>query len=133
MAGSVRIGDGQILNTMTVVGPKTAVDVNIAAGGVTGEIQPLGLKTDIKAQSLTITDIASKIPSAALTGRNGLTVRVWGTNTVFFGDASVTTTEGYPKFQYEEISLDIQSNPTVALWAVCATGETSEVRILEVA
>lgn len=96
-------------------------------------ITPTGLQTDLSSQSVTVTDVATKIPTTALAGRNGISVRVWGTATVYFGDSAVTVGQGYPKMQYEEIVLDITDSPAVDLWGICASGQTCDVRIIQIA
>lgn len=98
----------------------------------TGSFSQTGLSLGMAVSAVTVTDVASKVPLTPLVGRNTMTVRVWGSNTVYFGDSTVTAASGYPKLQYEEISIDIKDASPVELWAVCASGLTSEVRVLEV-
>ena len=127
---NIQLSDGVNLNTMTTVAGKKGIDVNVI-DAVTAT--PTGLSTAIKASVMTVTDVASKVPATDLALRNGMSVRVWGAQTVYFGSSTVTAVAGYPKRQYEEISLDIQGNASVDLWAICASGQSSEIRILEVA
>ena len=96
-------------------------------------VTPTGLRTDLSSQSVTVTDVPTKIPTTALTGRNGISVRIWGGATVYFGDSSVTVAQVYPKLQYEEIVLDITDAPAVDLWGICASGQTCDVRIMQIA
>lgn len=126
---SIRIGDGVNLITSTTVGSKQGLDVNIAAGKVSIE----GLSTNIKTTVITVTDTPTAVPLTALANRNAISIRVWGEKIVYFGDSSVDSTTGYPKFQYEEIVMDIKDSPAITLYAVCSTGESSEIRILELA
>lgn len=130
---SIRLGDGTSLVTSTTIGPKQGLDVNVAGGVVTGDFTSSGLKTSIKASKMTITDVAQALPLSPLTDRNTISVRVMGDKTVYFGSSAVTSALGYPKFQFEEIFMDIKDNPSVQLYAICATGETCEVRIMEIA
>lgn len=130
---SIKLGDGTNLITSTTIGPKQGLDVNVAGGVVSGDFTTSGLSLDIKASTLTITDVPSAVPVTPLTDRNTISVRVWGDKIVYFGDSSVTSVAGYPKFQFEEIFMDIKDNPSVQLYAVCATGESCELRILEIA
>jgi hypothetical protein len=63
-----------------------------------------------------------------------MSIRVWGDQTVYFGeDVTVSSSNGYPKTTLEELALDIKENPAMEIWAVCETGKTSELRILELA
>ena len=119
---SVRIGDGTDLVTTTQSGADVGLDVAI--------ISATGLKNAIKSTSITVTDVAQKIPGTALIDRNGMIIKICGTEDVYFGDVSVTPTNGYPKKYIEELSLDIKDN--IELYAICATGKTCEIRILEV-
>ena len=100
---------------------------------VNGAFTTKGLSTALKTTAITVTDVAQKVPATALVGRNSMSLRVIGTNDVYFGASNVTSSNGYLKKQYEEIALDITDNNAVAVWAVCATGLTSQIRILEVA
>jgi hypothetical protein len=52
--------------------------------------------------------------------------------TVYFGGSDVTISNGYPKHQNEEVSMDVTDNNDVAVWVIVASG-TCELRILEVA
>lgn len=94
---------------------------------------PKGLSGGLKVSVLTITDVPAAITPAALTNRNSISVRIWGANTVYFGtNSSVTSASGYPKLTKEEMAIDMQDGGTMNLWAVCAAGQTSEIRILEI-
>lgn len=130
---SISLGDGTNLITATVVGPDVGLDVNVVGGVVSGTFSFSGLSTDLRTQAITVTDSPTKIPTTALANRNSISVRVWGSSTVYFGDTSVDVSNGYPKLYSEEIILDIKDNASVELWAVCDTGQSCEVRIMEVA
>lgn len=122
--------DGSKKVDVQTVGSVNALSVNVENAITT---TPSGLSTDIKPQRITVTDVATKIPGTALVGRNAISVRVWGANIVFFGDNTVTAANGYPKFQYEEIYMDIQANPSVELYGICEAGKSCEVAVLELA
>lgn len=130
---SIKIGDGSgsLFATLTAIGPDVGLDVNVIGGVVSGTFIPTGLMTAVKSQAFTVTDVAAKVPTTALTNRNGISIRVWGAPVVYFGNSSVTVAQGYPKQFREEIIIDITDD--IDLWAVCASGETSELRIMEVA
>jgi len=121
---NIKISDGT--NTL-LVNPDGSINA-----GISGTINPSGLSTALKASRLTITSVATQVPTSALTGRNTMSVRVLGDKDIVFGDSTVTFATGYPKYQFEEMVLDIQTNPTINLWAICNTGETCEVAILEI-
>lgn len=125
---SIAIGDGTDLVTTTTVGPDVGLDVYVLNSI---ETTPSGLSGSLKTQSFTVTDTADSIPPISLVGRNSLSVRIFGTATVYIGDSTVTASSGYPKYQNEEVSLDITDNPSIELWGVCDTGQSCEVRILE--
>lgn len=94
---------------------------------------PAGLQTGLATSQITITSVAQKIPVSDLANRNTMSVRILGTSVVFFGNSSVTTANGYPKYQYEEIVLDIQNKPAVDLWAVCPASQSCIIAIMEIA
>jgi len=126
---SIKIGDGSghyvsVSNILT----KTGLDVNIIGGIVSTS----GLSAGLKNTTMVVTDVAQKIPAIPLTNRNGISVRVLGINTIFIGNSSVTYINGYPKYQREEVMLDIKDTAAVELWAVCEPGKSCEIRILEV-
>ena len=127
---SIASADGsKKVDVTTISGTNTlAVDVKNAINTT-----PSGLSTDIRPQRITVTDVATKIPGTSLAGRNAISVRVWGANIVFFGDNTVTASTGYPKFQYEEIYMDIRDNASVELYGICEAGKTCEVAVLELA
>jgi hypothetical protein len=130
---SIKLGDGTNLVTATVIGSDVGLDVNLIGGVVSGNFTASGLSTGLRTSVITVTDSPTKIPETALTGRNTLSVRVWGTNTIYVGGSTVSTTIGYPKRQYEEISMDIKGDASVELYAICASGLTCEIRVLEIA
>lgn len=136
---SVAIGDGTNTVTITPVGPKKALDVYLANDSfnvtVDNEVVaiPSGLSTGLRATRFTVTDVPLKVPPTALTGRNSLSIRVLGVNTVYFGNSTVVSTTGYPKFQYEEIIADLKDNSAVEIYLVCEAGKTCEVAVFEIA
>ena len=92
-----------------------------------------GLSVGLDASRITVTDSITKIPATSFTGRNTISVRVLGSSTIYVGGSTVTASDGYPKFQNEEIVLDITDDSSVALYAICSIGESCELAILEVA
>lgn len=130
---SIRLGDGTKIVTATTVDSDVGLDVNIIGGVVSGDFQSSGLQKQLKSQSIIITEVPTKVPAIPIVDRNAISIRVWGTNVVYFGDASVTVEDGYPKKQFEEISLDVKDNAAVEIYAVCSIGQTCELRIMELA
>lgn len=130
---SIQLGDGTNLVTATPVGSDVGLDVNIVGGVVSGSFTQSGLSIGIKTTRFTVTDTPQPIPATAFANRNTLSVRVLGASTVYFGGNALTATNGYPKFQFEEISMDVTDDAGVNLYAVCDTGESSEIAILEIA
>lgn len=130
---SIRLGDGTSYLTSTTAGSKVALDVAVVAGVVSGTFTQSGLSTAIKETVMTIGDTSTAVPTTSLLNRNTITVRVKGTNPVYFGSSAVTPTNGYIKYQNEEIFMDIKDNASVKLYAICDPGLSCEVRILELA
>lgn len=132
---SISIGDpdGNIVTTGPGTDPsRTGIDVNVISG-VSGDFTPNGLKTGLKTQSIIVGDTPTALPGVALTARNGISVRVWGNTTIYVGDSSVTADQGYPRRQFEEIQLDITNAASVTLYGICESGQSCEVRIIEIA
>lgn len=130
---SIRLGDGTNYLTSSTVGSKNGLDIYVLGGNLTGSFNQSGLNLAIKAKRTIITDSPTKIPASVLTSRNTITIRVLGTSTVYFGDDTVTVANGYPKYQYEEIMMDITDSTSVSVYGICQTGETCEVASLELA
>lgn len=132
---SIAIGDpdGNLVTIAPGTDPtRTGLDVNVISG-VSGDFTPNGLKTGLRTQKIIVGDTPTALPAVALTDRNGISVRVWGTSTIFVGDSSVTADQGYPRRQFEEIQLDITNAASVTLYGICESGQSCEVRIIEIA
>lgn len=133
---SVAIGTPTDLFTSTDIGAKVALDVNVA-NTISATAVPGGLSTNLKTTRVIVSDVPQKVPGSALANRNTLSIRVLGAPTVYFGSSTVTNSTGlnpgYPKFQYEEIFADVKDNSAVEFWAVCDTGLTCEIVIMEIA
>ena len=91
-----------------------------------GSVSVTGLRNSITAKRMTVTDVPQIITS---TERNGVSIRVLGSETVYFGDGGLTTANGYPKFQFEEIAIDAKE--TIDISVICESGKTCEIAILE--
>lgn len=86
------------------------------------------LRSQIKPSAVSVATSATKIPTTALTGRTSIAVKNNGSNTIYLGDSTVTTTNGYPLAAGAEISLDLSAD--VDLYGRVASG-TENARILE--
>lgn len=121
---SIRLGDGTSLVTATTVGSDVGIDVNVIGGTLLAQQEgavPSGFGR------ITITDTPSQVPSSLPANALTFSIRIVGTAPVYFGTSnSVSSTTGYPKFQYEEVSADFKQR----LWAVCASGQSCEIAYL---
>jgi hypothetical protein len=130
---SIKIGDGSSLVGTTTVDGDVGLNAVIIGGVVSGNFQATGLSTGFRTLKMIVGDIPTKVPPIPLANRNGISVRVIGTEDVYFGTSNVTINNGYPKKQYEEMILDVRDNSAVELYAVCAPGTSCEVRVMEIA
>lgn len=128
---SIALGDGTQLITASNVDSKVGLDVNVL-NAIDAEFTPSGFDTAIKNSKVIVGDTPTKLPAMALIDRNGISIKVWGVNTVYIGDMNVTVDEGYPKKQYEEIQMDVKDNSSVEVYGICESGKTCEVRIIEI-
>jgi hypothetical protein len=112
---------------------RACFDDSVNALRTRGIVTPHGLNEALKASVVTVTSTPTSFPVTPLVNRNGLTVRIIGSSTVFIGGPTVTYLTGYPRYQNEEIAMDITDDPDIAPYFVCAPGETCEIRLLEVA
>ena len=69
------------------------------------------------------------LPASALSNRKSIAVFNNGTVTVYLGDVSVTTSNGFPLQPGEKVSMDIANG--IALYGITA-GTACDVRVLEV-
>jgi len=115
-------------------GGRRSLHVKVTSGNVSGTFEPSGLKTNLKNSVHLVTDTPTLVTPVPLADRNAITIRVIGSETVYFGNSSlITNATGYPKLTLEELAMDIRDTVGVEVWAVCAPGKTSELRILEIA
>lgn len=131
---AVALGDvsGNLVTTTPGDDPDhIGLDVNVL-NQIEGHFQPTGLSNGIKTTTIMVTDVPTKLPATAMVLRNGISVRIWGTNIVYVGGSTVTAINGYPKMQFEEIQMDITDNSLVELYGICDSGKTCEVRVIEV-
>lgn len=79
---------------------------------------------------MTVTDTATLLVSADPTNRP-VWLQITGNQTVYLGDSTVTTANGFPVVKH---AAPIQGNlgPGQALYGICTTGQSDEVRIFTV-
>lgn len=103
--------------------------------GVEANVVLSGLSTGLSTTSIIVTDVPTLIPATAnlLQNRNGISIRNMTLEPIYLGASSVNVSHGYPKFQYEEFVADIRDSTAVYIYAICASGASSEVRIMQLA
>ena len=81
-------------------------------------------------RAVTVTATATLLASADPTNRP-VWLQIIGNNTVYVGDSTVTTANGFPIAKH---AAPIQGalGPGQALYGICAVGQTEEVRIFTV-
>ena len=81
-------------------------------------------------RAVTVTDEATLLVSADPSNRP-VWLQIMGNTTVYIGDATVTTANGFPIAKH---AAPIQGSlgPGQALYGICTTGATEEVRIFTV-
>lgn len=86
------------------------------------------LTTQIANSAVTVTAVATLLPASALSGRKEIIIFHNGSGTIFIGDVSVTSTNGFPLPANTSISFKVDG--TVSIYGIKASG-SSDVRILE--
>lgn len=75
----------------------------------------------------TVTSTASEIIGSDPTNRP-VWLQIDGNNTVYIGDSTVTTANGFPIAKHAA-PIQGQLAPGQSLWAICAAGQTETIRI----
>lgn len=81
-------------------------------------------------RAVTVTDAATLICSADPANRP-VWIQIVGNKTVYLGDSTVTTANGFPVVKHGA-PIQGQLGPGQALYGICVTGETEEVRVFSV-
>lgn len=81
--------------------------------------------------AVTVDTSAVPLPANPLEYRRALVVHNNGSNTIFLGDSTVTTSTGLPLAANEKIAFDVQNNPNVVVYAIA--GGNTDVRVMELA
>jgi hypothetical protein len=79
--------------------------------------------------AVTVTDTATALPASALANRRLAIIQNRGSKSIFVGPAGVTSANGLEV--PGKSSLEINCGPSVALFGICATGESSATRVTE--
>lgn len=120
-------------------GDKFALDVNVVAGAVTGEITVSGLRVGGKNTTMNVGDTATALPATAFTGRNSMTIRnLSAVDTLYIGfdnlvtaDRVIGTTSGMEVGPDEGLNFDLTDE--VVVWGIAETGKTIMVKVTELA
>lgn len=78
-----------------------------------------------------VTDVAAQLMATPLAGRRKVIIQNVGNETVYLGDSGVADTTGIELKKRTNVELEIGEH--VDIYAVCASGESSSLRILEMA
>ena len=96
---------------------------------IIGALDPTGRA--IAYGSVTVTQVATKIPTTNLTERKAISIRNYSNNNIFLGgNNSVTTSTGYPLLPYESLPMDVNANANI--YGICETGKTAVVKYIEI-
>jgi len=124
---SIRLGDGTNLLGSTVNDGLRGLNVYVVGS------QTEGMKGGIKTHKISITSVPTAIIISPLSNRKALSIRVWVGSVVYFAESGAVGVNGYPKNELEEMVLSASDAGTMTLYAVCDAGETSELRVIELA
>lgn len=84
-----------------------------------------------QATAVTVTDVATKLPTVNLDNRKAITVfNASNTNWLYLGNSDVTTATGYPVLPYQGLPFDMCAG--AQLYGICETGKTATIKVLEV-
>lgn len=105
---------------------------------ITGSFSPRGLTKEFKNTTMSVTDVATKIPAVPLTDRNAMAIyNNHATEVLYIGNSDVTadtvagTTSGWKIDAGSYLQLDITA--AIELYAAFESGESGMVQILELA
>lgn len=110
---------------------KEDLRTRVGDGSVVLNPEDFSVSIGLFATAVTVGTSATPLPANPLEYRRALVVHNNGSNTVFLGDSTVTTSTGLPLVAGEKIAFDIQGNPNVEVYAVA--GSNTDVRIMELA
>lgn len=85
----------------------------------------------VQSSTAAVTDVAAQLMATPLDGRRKVVIQNLGANEVYLGGSAVADTNGIVLLRRTSIELEIGEH--VDLFAVCASGETASLRLLEMA
>jgi hypothetical protein len=86
--------------------------------------------TSAKSSSVSVGTTATALPATSLTNRRRLYIKNINNSTFYIGASDVTTTDGYPVRQYEEVVIDMAG---VTIYAIAGPGASGTAKVLEMA
>ena len=92
--------------------------------------EDFSVSVGLSSQSVTVGATAVALPTNPLEFRRALAIHNLSASTIYIGDATVTTSDGFPILASEKIALDVQNNPNVVVYAIAGTAG-NDIRILE--
>lgn len=81
-------------------------------------------------RAVTVTDTATLLASADPANRP-VWIQIIGNNTVYLGDSTVTSSNGFPVVKHAA-PIQGQLGPGQALYGICSSGQSEQVRIFTV-
>ena len=88
----------------------------------------LVFKSTLRAQSVSVLNTATLLPTTPLSRRLSLEIMNYGNEPVFVGNSSVTVAQGFPLMPRATLQLSMEEE--VPVYAIAATGGV-DVRVLE--
>jgi len=110
---------------------KEDLRTRVGDGAIILNPEDFSVNIGLSTQAIIVATSALPLPATPLEYRRALVVHNAGDVDVFLGSSNVTTANGMPLAAGEKIAFDIQGNPNVEVYAVCAT--SADVRIMELA
>jgi len=110
---------------------KDDLRTRVGDGAIVLNPEDFSINIGLNTQAITVSTSAVPLPASPLEYRRALVVHNAGDVDVFLGGSNVTVSNGLPLAAGEKIAFDIQGNPNVEVYAICAT--SANVRIMELA
>jgi len=110
---------------------KNSLRTRQGEGAVILNPEDFSINIGLSTQAITVTTAAIPLPANPLEYRRALVVHNASTVDIFLGGPAVTILSGLPLAAGEKIAFDIQGNPNVVVYAICAT--SADVRVMELA
>ena len=118
-------------NAYPVPDQRSALKTRRGEGAVILNPEDFSINIGLSTGAITVATSALPLPATPLEYRRALVVHNAGNVDVFLGGSNVTVANGMPLAAGEKIAFDIQGNPNVVVYAICAT--SSDVRVMELA